>query len=92
MKTFRFFTRPISPSRYAGATLLGLLCSIGLWLLAPKTAFAQNPVQRDPQALTILAQTIKAGGGQELLLSFWISLKREPSLTTGPIPLAETSP
>ena len=69
MKTFRFLLAQYLPLGYAGATLLGLLCSIGLWLLAPKTAFAQNPVQRDPQALTILAQTIKAGGGQELLLS-----------------------
>jgi hypothetical protein len=32
-------------------------------------SFAQNPVQRDSQALTIIAKTIEAGGGQELLAS-----------------------
>lgn len=45
------------------------LCALGLWLLAPVTVSAQNTVQRDPQALTIIKQTIAASGGQQLLSS-----------------------
>jgi hypothetical protein len=48
---------------------LALPCVIGLWCFAPKTAVAQNSVQRDSEAIAILAQTIAAGGGQELLAS-----------------------
>jgi hypothetical protein len=51
------------------ATLLGLLFAISFLLLTPKTTFAQNSVQRDQQALTILTQTVAAGGGPELLAS-----------------------
>jgi len=43
--------------------------AIALWLFAPNTATAQNSVQRDPQALTVITQVIAAGGGQELLSS-----------------------
>jgi hypothetical protein len=49
--------------------LLGTLCAIGLWVFAPGAAFSQSSVQRDEQALTILAQTIEAGGGSKLLAS-----------------------
>ena len=68
-KKSRLLLAQYLPLGGANATIVGLLCAMGLWLFAPQTAVAQNPVQRDPQALTILAQTITAGGGQELLAS-----------------------
>jgi len=51
----------------SGAVLLGMFCEVGLLLFAPRTAFSQNSVQRDQQALTILTQAITAGGGPQLL-------------------------
>jgi hypothetical protein len=50
-------------------SFLGVLCAICLWTFVSLTAFAQTAIQRDQQALTILAQTITAGGGQDLLTS-----------------------
>jgi len=69
MKASRFFLAqylhlPLGRSR---PTRLGLLCAIGLWSFAPTNAGAQNPVQHDQQAVTILNQTIAAGGGQQQL-------------------------
>lgn len=47
----------------------GLLCATGLLACVSVTASAQTAVQRDQQALALLAQTIAAGGGQDLLTS-----------------------
>jgi len=47
----------------------GPLCATCLWACVPQTAFAQTAVQRDQQALTLLTQTIAAGGGHDLLTS-----------------------
>ena len=69
MKRSMFFPIQHLCQRGAGATL-ALLGAAGLWLFASKTAVAQNSVQRDPQALTILTQTLAAAGGRELLTSF----------------------
>ncbi|MGB9236803.1 MAG: hypothetical protein WCC04_20535 [Terriglobales bacterium] len=69
MKAFRVFGTQYLPFAWVRATALGLLCAIYLSFCPSKTAWSQDSVQRDPQALTILAQTITAGGGQELLAS-----------------------
>lgn len=45
----------------------GSLCAIGLWLFTPNMVMAQSFVQRDQEALTIITQTITAGGGQQVL-------------------------
>lgn len=69
MKTFRFFRTQYLPLEGAKATSLGLFCAIALWFLTLRAVLSQNSVQRDQEALTILTQTIAAGGGQELLAS-----------------------
>lgn len=50
-------------------TSLWLLLAICHWLFVSNMVRAQDSVQRDQQALTVLNQTIAAGGGQELLAS-----------------------
>jgi hypothetical protein len=68
MKAFRVFGTQYLSVAEARATALGVLCAV--WIcFAPKMASGQNSVQRDPQALTIIAQTIAACGGQEALAS-----------------------
>lgn len=67
MKTFGYFCFQYLAFRRSKSISLGLVCAIALWLVASKAAWAQSSVQRDQQALTILTQTIAAGGGQQLL-------------------------
>jgi len=64
----RFLARYLSLGyfRVISWGLLGVMC---LWFLAPKVAYAQDSVQRDQQALTLIAQVIATGGGQDLLTS-----------------------
>ena len=69
MNTFKFYLAQYLPLGKFREASLGLLCAISLSLCAPRVALSQNPVQRDQQALTILAQTIAAGGGQQLMAS-----------------------
>jgi len=47
----------------------GPFFTLCLWSFVSLTTFAQTAVQRDQQALTILKQTIAAGGGRDLLTS-----------------------
>jgi outer membrane lipoprotein-sorting protein len=67
MKAYRYFHTEYISLGTSKATLLGLLCAISLWFFGPRTALSQNSVQRDQQAITILTQTIAAGGGQQAL-------------------------
>lgn len=69
MKTLRVARRPSNPSRRARGIYFGLIPALVLWLMTPASGLSQNPVQRDQQAITILEQTITAGGGQKLLTS-----------------------
>ena len=69
MKTFNLFRVQYFFCGESRAASIGLLCTIGLCLVVPKTTLSQNSVQRDQQAVTILTQTIAAGGGQEVLTS-----------------------
>jgi hypothetical protein len=46
-----------------------LLSTLCLSSLVPMIALAQNPLKRDQQALTIITQTLAAGGGQRPLAS-----------------------
>lgn len=69
MKRRERFITPFLPFERSKVLSVGLTCAMAFWLLAPKMAMAQDSVQRDPQAIAILAQTITAGGGQELLAS-----------------------
>lgn len=69
MRTFGPFFSQYLPLGRSKTIPLGLFCAIAPWFVAPKAAVAQGSVQRDPQALTILTQSIAAGGGQQLLVS-----------------------
>jgi hypothetical protein len=69
MKRLTFFPMQHLRLGGAGATTFALLGAAGLWLFASKAALAQNSVQRDQQALAILAQTIAAAGGRYLIAS-----------------------
>jgi hypothetical protein len=69
MKTFRLLATQYRSLVLPQSISFAVLCATVLWLLAMTTAIAQEVVQRDPQALTILTQTIAAGGGLETLAS-----------------------
>lgn len=53
----------------ASSPMCGLLCVICAGVSTLSRVVAQTAVQRDQQALIVIAQTIAAGGGQDLLRS-----------------------
>jgi len=65
----RFVKMSLKPFGIYLVLLLVKICPISAQNPMTTSSATSEPVQRDPQALTILAQTIKAGGGQELLTS-----------------------
>ena len=69
MKAFSGFFVQALAQKGLNTPILRLLCTVCLLFFVPQTALAQHTVQRDQEALTIISQTIAAGGGQELLAS-----------------------
>ena len=64
---FRFHSYTFTSG--ATATSCFLLSAVCLCSFIPGTAHSQSSPQRDQQALTMLTQTVAAGGGQQLLTS-----------------------